>query len=115
MGSSLSALEEAEAALRRERLQVEKARLDERRARTISSFDDALAELRAEKVKTEADLKTTDLRKLVLVQELRLLKEFEKNDITLASRLEKKHAEKSEIVAKVAECQERLALKKVEI
>ena len=32
-----------------------------------------------------------------------------------ASRLEKKHAEKSEIVAKVAECQERLALKKVEI
>ena len=51
----------------------------------------------------------------MLVQELRLLKEFEKNDITLASRLEKKHAEKSEIVAKVAECQERLALKKVEI
>ena len=51
----------------------------------------------------------------MLVQELRLLKEFEKNDITLAGRLEKKHAEKSEIVAKVAECQERLALKKVEI
>jgi hypothetical protein len=55
------------------------------------------------------------LRKLVLVQELRLLKEFEKNDIALASRLEKKHGEKSEIVAKVAECQERLAVKKVEI
>ena len=75
----------------------------------------ALEELRCERLKLEADLKTTDLRKLVLVQELRLLKEFEKNDITLASRLEKKHAEKSEIVAKVAECQERLALKKVEI
>ena len=130
----------------------------------MASFDLALEELRAERFKLEADLKTTDLRKLVLVQvllplpsplphhpssltpclpthttpppltplsllhsphravpapltapappppspssraisqELALLKEFEKNDIALASRLERKHAEKSEIVSKV--------------
>ena len=38
----------------------------------------------SEKLKLEADLKTTDLRKLVLFQELALLKEFEKKDTTRA-------------------------------
>ena len=54
--------------MERERLVVEKARLLERRRRTITAFDEALAELRSEKLKLEADLKTTDLRKLVLFQ-----------------------------------------------
>merc|ERR1740130_1071810 len=110
-----SALARGEEALRRAKLEHERSRLVEKRRRAVTSFNGALEELRGERLKLEADLKTTDLRKLVLVQELRLLKEFEKNDIALASRLEKKHGEKSEIVAKVAECQERLAVKKVEI
>ena len=91
----------SEAAMTEARLKVEKARLLERRKRTISSFDEALAELRSEKLKLEADLKTTDLRKLVLFQELALLKEFEKKDTTLAKRLESKHTEKSEIVSEL--------------
>jgi len=37
------------------------------------------------------------------------------NDVALATKLEKKHAEKAEIVSKVGECQERLAQKKVPI
>ena len=94
---------------------MERERLIERRGRTIGSFDDALAELRAEKLKLEADLKTTDLRKLTLFQELALLKEFEKKDTSLAKRLESKHTEKAEIVARVAETQEKLAQKKMEI
>ena len=110
-----SALARGEEALRRAKLEHERSRLVEKRRRAVTSFNGALEELRGERLKLEADLKTTDLRKLVLVQELRLLKEFEKNDIALATRLEKKHGEKSEIVAKVAECQERLAVKKVEI
>jgi len=100
---------------RREQLTVEKGRLLERRRRTISSFDEALSELRVEKLKLEADLKTTDLRKLVLFQELGLLKEFEKKDTTLAKRLESNHNEKGEIVSRVAECQEKLTQKKAEI
>ena len=44
-----------------------------------------------------------------------MLKQFEVNDVALATKLEKKHAEKAEIVSKVGECQERLAQKKVEI
>merc|ERR1740130_2509723 len=110
-----SALARGEEALRRAKLEHERSRLVEKRRRAVTSFNGALEELRGERLKLEADLKTTDLRKLVLVQELRLLKEFEKNDIALATRLEKKHGEKSEIVAKVAECQERLAVQKVEI
>ena len=81
----------------------------------MASFDDALLELRTEKLRLEADLKTTDLRKLVLFQELTLLKEFEKKDTTLAKRLESKHTEKAEIVTRVAECQDKLATKKTEI
>ena len=107
--------EAAEMNIEVERLLVEKARLLERRRRTVASFDEALAELRAEKLKLEADLKTTDLRKLVLFQELGLLKEFEKKDTTLAKRLESKHTEKTEIVQRVAECQDKLATKKTEI
>ena len=44
-----------------------------------------------------------------------MLKQFEVNDVALATKLEKKHAEKAEIVSKVGECQERLAQKKVAI
>ena len=67
------------------------------------------------KLRLAADLKTTDLRKLVLVQELKLLKEFEKRDVSLAAKLDSKHSEKAEIVSKVAECQDKLTQKKAEI
>ena len=113
--ASMSDMEKAELQLVRERLLVEKDQLVQRRKRTIASFDDALGELRTEKLRLEADLKTTDLRKLVLFQELAHLKEFEKKDTTLAKRLESKHTEKAEIVQRVAECQEKLATKKTEI
>ena len=39
------------------------------------------------------------------MRELKLLKEFEKRDVSLASKLDTKHAEKSDIVSRVAECQ----------
>ena len=102
-GGATSALARGEEALRRAKLEYERSRLEERRRRAVTSFNGALEELRCERLKLEADLKTTDLRKLVLFQELALLKEFEKKDTTLAKRLEAKHTEKSEIVAKVAE------------
>ena len=63
-----TAMEEATRALRRARLEHERATLLDKRARSVASFDGALAELRAEKLRLEADLKTTDLRKLVLAQ-----------------------------------------------
>ncbi|KAL1522827.1 hypothetical protein AB1Y20_017796 [Prymnesium parvum] len=110
-----SEFEEDAAAISRRALAEERAKLVQKRKRTISSFDTALDELRTEKLKLEADLKTTDLRKLVLFKELQLLKEFEKKDVSLAKRLEQKHYEKTDIVSKVAECQDTLAQKKLEI
>jgi len=104
-----------EMAWAREKLTFERKKILERRAKAIASFDTALGELRTERLKLAADLKTTDLRKLVLFQELLLLKEFEKKDVSLAKKLETKHLEKSEIVAKVAECQDKLTQKKAEI
>jgi hypothetical protein len=52
---------------------------------------------------------------LLLYQELKLLKEFEKRDQSLAQKLEAKCLEKAEVVSRIAECQERLANKKADI
>ena len=57
----------------------------------------------------------TDLRMLVLFQELRLLKEFEKRDNALVKKLDDKREEKSDIVLKIADCRDKIASRKVEI
>eukprot|EP00741_Cyanophora_paradoxa_P024459 tig00022075_g23616.t1 len=111
----LSELEKAEAYVYKRRLQFEKECIIQKIEKTVATFDEALDELRREKFKLEADLKTTDMKMLLLYQELVLLKEFEKKDTTLAKKLEAKRLEKAEIVAKIAECQDRLAVKKTEI
>jgi hypothetical protein len=82
----------------------------------MTRFDKELNELRQEKFKAEggnclifvfaltlvaADLKMLDLKMLILHQELELLKEFEKEDIALAEKLQVKRAEKAELNAKV--------------
>jgi hypothetical protein len=52
---------------------------------------------------------------LVLLQELRLLKDFEKKDNTLLTRLEARRSEKADVVGKIADCQEKIGGKKAEI
>jgi hypothetical protein len=52
---------------------------------------------------------------LVLFQELRLLKEFEKRDNDLAARLDAKRVEKADMVTKIQDCQEKLAARMAEI
>jgi len=113
--SSLSELELYERRAHHEKLKYEKESIMQKIEKTVMTFDEALDELRREKFKLEADLKTTDMRMLVLYQELVLLKEFEKKDNMLAKKLEAKRIEKADIVAKIGECQERLAVKKTEI
>ncbi len=44
---------------------------------------------------------------------MRLLKEFEKRDKSLIAKLELKREEKADVVAKMAECQDKLAARKV--
>jgi WD40 repeat protein len=113
--SDLSELEQAELSARRLKLEFEKRKILEKINRTVSAFDSALVNLLRERFKLEVDLKTTDLRLLLLYQELKLLKEFEKRDQALAQKLEAKCLEKAEVVSRIAECQERLANKKADI
>lgn len=51
----------------------------------------------------------------MLLQEFLLLKESEKQDQALKARLDAKMAERTDILAKIAECQEKLEMKKDEV
>lgn len=108
-------MEKVQAYVREKQLHYEKERLQEKVENTVKAFDDAVRNLRRERFKLDADLKMTDLRMLVLFQELRLLKEFEKRDNDLIGRLDQKREEKAEMVAKISDCQEKLAARKAEI
>mmetsp|Transcript_6350 Transcript_6350/g.17872 ORF Transcript_6350/g.17872 Transcript_6350/m.17872 type:complete len:1366 (-) Transcript_6350:515-4612(-) len=110
-----SPLVAAERALARAKLEFERRGFLERRSRSIASFDSALEELRIERFRLLADLKSAELRRILLFRELQLLKEFEKRDNALASKLAKAHTDKAEVAARVADCQEKLNAKKVEM
>ena len=110
-----SSLELEEEAVTRNQLMFEKAKLQRKINKTITTFDDALDELRREKFKLEGDLKMADMRILLLFRELVLLREFKKKDMVLTKRLDDHRNEKLEVNRKTNDCQERLAEKKDEI
>jgi hypothetical protein len=101
--------------LHRARLELELRGLLDRRARSVASFDAALDDLRAERFRLLADLQAAELRRIALIRELRLLKEFERRDSTLGSKLAKAHADKTEVELRVSDCQEKLSAKKAEM
>ena len=82
---------------------------------TVQAYDEAIRNLRRERFKLEADIKMMDLRMLVLLQELQLLKEFEKRDNALVTKLNGKREEKADIASKIKECNDKIATKKHEI
>ena len=65
---------------------------------TVNAFDEAVFDLRREKIKLDADLKSAEMRMLTFFEELNLLKVFAKKDTQLSNRLEKAKTQKSEIV-----------------
>eukprot|EP01060_Flectonema_neradi_P013772 TRINITY_DN2049_c2_g1_i1.p1 TRINITY_DN2049_c2_g1~~TRINITY_DN2049_c2_g1_i1.p1 ORF type:complete len:1746 (+),score=479.29 TRINITY_DN2049_c2_g1_i1:57-5294(+) len=110
-----SSLEIEEESVTRNQLMFEKAKLQRKIAKTITTFDDALDELRREKFKLEGDLKMADMRILLLFRELVLLREFKKKDMILSKRLDEHRNEKLEVNRKTNDCQNRLTEKKEEI
>ena len=80
----MSELELAELSARRLKLEFEKRKIMEKINRAVTAFDSAHVNLLRELFKVEVDLKMTDLRLLLLDQELKLLKEFDKRDQALA-------------------------------
>ena len=81
----------------------------------MTKFDEEVEGLRREKFRAEADLKVLDLKLIVLQKELDLLKEFEKEDISLAEKLQSKRAEKAEFTLKIEEYQSKLMAKTKEM
>eukprot|EP01083_Nonionella_stella_P012336 35010_1 len=82
---------------------------------TIVTFDKAIADLRQERFKLTADLKTTDMKLLTHYQELKILQEFGGREEELNKKLQKCRAEKAEVVVDLTECQDKLSAKLQEI
>ena len=112
---ALSELEITEKEIQRQRLQYEKDKLLKQVDYMLNTFDDALNTLRQEKFQLEADMKSTDMKRLILYKELVLLKEFEKQDLNLKRKLENKVNEENDVQVKVNECQDKLQSKREEI
>lgn len=75
-----SDMEKAEELIAKKVMEHERQTLIDKIDLAIFSFDHAVAKLRREKFKLDADLKMTDLKVLTLYQELNLLKEFEEEE-----------------------------------
>ncbi|XP_030833850.1 cilia- and flagella-associated protein 44 isoform X2 [Strongylocentrotus purpuratus] len=81
----------------------------------VVNFDAELRLLRHEKFNQDLDLKNADLRRVTLFEELQLLKEFEKRENVLAAKVDIKIKERSDMQAKVVECQMKLDGKRKDI
>ena len=107
-----------EVALREERrivLTYERKVLLDKTNQTVEAFDEAMYDLCREKLKLDCDLKTAEMRMLTFLQELEMLKEFEKKDKSLTAKLEKCKVEKGTIVTEISECHTKLEAKRAEI
>ncbi len=83
--------------------------------KTLTTFDQAVGDLRQEKFRLDADLKSTDLKLLTYYQELLLLKQFEGTENALSAKLTKTKVDKSAVVADIVDCQEKLQGRLAEI
>ena len=102
-------------AARRTALVAERAQLLELSAAVHREFDAMVYGLRQEQMRTAIALKDIELRQLLMLQELRLLKEFRVRDAALSNRLERCEREQGEILASVGECRDRLGGKQGEL
>lgn len=82
---------------------------------SVSDFDVNLDKLRQEKFMLQADLKMAEIRRIILVKELAILKECEKRDNLLINKMNNKAGEKGEIINKITNCTEKIEEKNSEI
>merc|ERR1712166_1650303 len=103
---NLSALEKIQFGDQIYSLQYERKHIFVSQRRQVAAFDDAIEKLVVERFRVQGDLKMTELRMLVLNEELQLLQEFDKKDQQLAARQQKKLKEKQDIERQYAACKE---------
>ncbi|CAN0085906.1 unnamed protein product [Sphacelaria rigidula] len=110
----LSALEEEERAAQDMLLRHERRTILEATAENVLAFDEAVYDLRRERMLTAAHLKAGELKLLVLRQELELLQQFDTKDVALSSKRDKQDADKKEVIAAIAACKAKISVKQTE-
>lgn len=110
-----SDMERADELIARRLLEHERASLLDKIDFAVWTFDDAVAKLRAEKMRADVDLKTTDLKVLTLYQELNVLKEFHDRETRFFQQLQKARDQKNVIRKDMSECAKMLEHKKDEL
>lgn len=98
-----------------EKLRFERAALLNYVQENVRTFDDAVFELRRDRLQVMSDLKIAELRLLVCFEEYLQLLQFESRDVALQQRQVRARTEKDEIRASISELQSRLQAKQVEM
>ena len=110
-----SELEQLEAIARQKSMLYERSAIIKRVEQSIVAFDTALDELRRERFTLAADLKTTEMKLLLLYQELKLLKDFELRELVLTNKLVAKQNDRNSALVAMEECQGKLEENKVKV
>ncbi|CAM9684699.1 unnamed protein product [Scytosiphon promiscuus] len=110
----MSALEEEEREARDMLLRHEKRTILEAAAENVLAFDEAIYDLRRERMLTAAHLKAAELKLLVLRQELEMLNQFDTKDRALSTKMDKQQHDKKEVVTAIAACKAKLSAAQAE-
>mmetsp|Transcript_22043 Transcript_22043/g.68942 ORF Transcript_22043/g.68942 Transcript_22043/m.68942 type:complete len:1581 (+) Transcript_22043:131-4873(+) len=81
----------------------------------VGAFDRAVRELRTEETPLHADLKAAELKLVLLLQELHLLRTFGAKDETLKAKLSKSHHDNLQVDQEMSNCSIKLHSKNVEL
>lgn len=107
-----SAAAEREAQWARSLLERRRRTLVDANAEATAAFDEALRALRMEKIRLDIDLKSTDLRMLTLIEEMKLLKRFETSENAMLEQRRAAIEQISKIESDMDSCTKTLLEKK---
>ncbi|MEW5304835.1 MAG: hypothetical protein WDW36_007418 [Sanguina aurantia] len=110
-----SDLEKALALMGRRRLEFRRAKLLADVAALKEAFDEALCGLRSDKLTLEGGLKAAEMRCLVGVQELAVLREADTREVVLLSKRQAKLDDRRDITTKVCECSDKVEARRAEL
>jgi hypothetical protein len=96
-------------------LQYEKSQLNDTVKTNINEFDEEIKEMQKEKYRLESDLKSAELKLLLLFEELILLKSMQPEDMRLSNELKKCTEQKGFIIKEIQDISRKLIAKRAEV
>lgn len=96
-------------------LQYEKSQLMETVNTQINDFDEEIKEMQKEKYRLESDLKSAELKLILLFEELILLKSMQPEDVRLSNELKKCTEQKGFIIKEIQDISKKLIAKRAEV